>query len=261
MLTEEIYAAPRIVTDVADCIFYHTMEIPGYGLVQGRQDHRANPHEFLGDVDFRGKRVLEMGAASGFFTFYMEREGADVVSYDLSENQEWDVVPYAGVDFRAQIAERKDVIRKLNNSWWLARQAFQSKAKMVYGTVYAVPEGIGQVDIAVFGNILLHTQNPFRALQGALSMTRETVVVVEPMHPDSKIAWMWRNDRLAKIHPMKFLPDYRMKLPWDTWWRLSPHVVKQFLGVLGFADLRVTFHSPMKGRGPTQYTVVGRRSG
>ncbi|MBV9971725.1 MAG: hypothetical protein JO135_00155, partial [Candidatus Eremiobacteraeota bacterium] len=34
------YAEPRTVTNLSDCYFYHTMEIPGYGLVEGQWDLR-----------------------------------------------------------------------------------------------------------------------------------------------------------------------------------------------------------------------------
>ena len=30
-----VYAEPRTVTDLEECYFYHSMEIPGYGLVEG----------------------------------------------------------------------------------------------------------------------------------------------------------------------------------------------------------------------------------
>src|SRR5438445_4191084 len=76
-----IYASPRIVTDLSDCYFYHTMDVPGYGQIVGEWDLREGIRAYLGDVDFRGRRVLEMGTANGFVCFHMEREGADVVAY------------------------------------------------------------------------------------------------------------------------------------------------------------------------------------
>jgi hypothetical protein len=36
MTTANIYATPRVVTDLAERPFYHTMDIPGYGVVQGQ---------------------------------------------------------------------------------------------------------------------------------------------------------------------------------------------------------------------------------
>ena len=36
MTDEKIFATPRKVEDVADCYFYHTMELPGRGVIEGR---------------------------------------------------------------------------------------------------------------------------------------------------------------------------------------------------------------------------------
>src|SRR5712691_8821908 len=173
-----------MVTDPADCYFYHTMDIPGYGRVEGEWDLREGVREYLGNVDLRGKRVLEMGTANGFLCFEMERRGAEVVAYDLSENQDWDVVPYARQDGAAFVSARREHIRRLNNAFWFCHRAFGSKSKMVYGDVYSVPQEIGQVDVTTFGSILLHLRDPFLALQKALRLTRTTVIVTDVLEPD-----------------------------------------------------------------------------
>ena len=121
-----VYAEPRTVTDLEECYFYHSMEIPGYGLVEGPWDLRGGVDDYLGNVDLNGKRVLEVGTASGFLCFTMEGRGADVVAYDLSDEQSWDVVPYAQYDHASFDTERREHLRKLNTSWWLAHGAFES---------------------------------------------------------------------------------------------------------------------------------------
>jgi 2-polyprenyl-3-methyl-5-hydroxy-6-metoxy-1,4-benzoquinol methylase len=89
----ELYAQPRDVTNLGNCDFYHTMDLPGYGTVEGGWDLRGSVREYLGGVSFTGKRVLDVGKASGFLTFHMESQGAEVVAYDLSEYHGWDVIP------------------------------------------------------------------------------------------------------------------------------------------------------------------------
>ena len=77
MSDERIFATPRKVEDLADCYFYHTMELPGRGVIEGQDwDLRGRVDEYLGNVDFAGQRVLEIGPASGFLTFEMEKRGA-----------------------------------------------------------------------------------------------------------------------------------------------------------------------------------------
>jgi 2-polyprenyl-3-methyl-5-hydroxy-6-metoxy-1,4-benzoquinol methylase len=179
MSTPGVYAQPRTITDLNDCYFYHTTDVPGYGLLEGEWDLRQGIRAYLGDVDFHGKRVLELGTASGFVCFHMEREGADVVGYDLSEHQSWDVVPYAQYSYEDFLQKRKEHIRRINNAFWLCHRAFGSHSTVVYGDVYSIPEGIGQVDISTSCSILLHVRDPFLALQKTLALTRETVIVTE----------------------------------------------------------------------------------
>src|SRR6476469_7578509 len=91
---DEIFAVPLKVEDPDDCFFYHTMEVPGHGLMTGPADLRGAVDDYLGKVAFAGQRVLEIGPASGFLTFEMEKRGADVISVEVTDEHGWDFVPY-----------------------------------------------------------------------------------------------------------------------------------------------------------------------
>lgn len=175
----DIYAKPRIVTNLAQCIFYHTMDIPGHGHVDGYWDLPGTEKQYLGNVDFAGKRVLEVGTASGYLCFWMEQQGADVVAYDLSPEQNWDIVPFAQYDYQSHAADWRKGIGQINDGFWLTHSAMKSKAKVVYGSVYDIPQEIGPVDITTFGSILLHVRDPFQALYKASLLTRERIIVTE----------------------------------------------------------------------------------
>jgi hypothetical protein len=179
------YAAARVVTDPADCFFYHSMDIPGHGEVVGQWDLRPNVDAYLGGVDLRGKRVLEVGTASGFLCLHMERQGADIVACDLSEQHAWDVVPFADHEFRQSGGASRDMIRRLNNAYWLAHRASRSRAQVVYTPAHAIPEAIGPVDVTTFYSILLHLRDPFAALSAGLRLTRDRVIVTDMLEaPD-----------------------------------------------------------------------------
>ena len=245
------YAVPRVVGDISDCYFYHTMEIPGHGVVQGEWDLRPGVDAYLGGFDFRGKRVLDVGAASGFLSFHVERNGADVVSYDLSEDQPWDIVPFARGDAAAVEAGRRDHIRRINNGYWFCHRAFNSRAKAVYGTVYDMPPAIGPVDVAVYGSILLHLRDPFRALEMGARLARQAIIVAE-MPPFG---------RLGQFLPAAFFVPRFERADWFTWWRLPPRLTCEFLRVLGFEDTTVTWHRQrLSGKPRLLYTVIGRRT-
>ena len=260
MQSTSVYAQPQNISNVDQCYFYHTMEIPGHGIVKGEWDLRKDVGRYLGNIDLRGKRVLEIGTASGFLCFEMENAGAQVVAYDLSDAYPWDIVPFArfGPDkLNEQIAERKAHIRKLNNGWWFAHKAHGSKAKVVYGTVYDIPREIGQVDIATFCSVLLHVRDPFLALYNGLSQTRERVVIAEKVRGRR---WLFEATRRLGLPYMSFLPDHATCKPLETWWSLSPDVLRKMIRVLGFERTQTTFYELETNRGKELFfTLIGER--
>jgi hypothetical protein len=292
MTEESVFSPPRDVTDIADCYFYHVMDLPGYGEVGGEWDLRGGEDSYLGQVSFAGKRILELGTASGHLCRYMERQGAEVIGFDLSVDRFWDFVPFAGYDVDSELIRMREHIEKLKNGWWFTHRVFGSNAKAVYGNIYDIPDRIGAVDIATFGSILLHLRDPFQALHSALRLTRETVIVTE-VHPNQGPASSESSsgylDRLrqyfgfrrhiikvltkAKVIPppvrqspdaLFFLPDpnasdLRMQL--GSWWCFPPQVICRFLDVLGFGDQVVTEHfQNYLGKPVRLYTVVAKRT-
>ena len=93
------FGSPRNITDPRECFFYHTMDLPGLGLQVGMWDLRGNVATYLGDQSFAGKRVVDVGTASGYLCFEMENRGADVIAFDrLLTDQPTDdmgLVPFA----------------------------------------------------------------------------------------------------------------------------------------------------------------------
>jgi len=248
-----IYEQPRFVEDVNDCYFYHTTDLPGIGTIEGNWDLRGNLAAYLGNVDFQNKRVLDVGCATGALSFYVEKNGAEVVSFDLDKNGDWDFVPFAKWQDREHIAnDRKLIIDRLNSSYWLTHRLLNSKAKVVYGNVYNIPDEIGPVDITLYGSILLHLRDPFLALQNGLILTKETVIVEE----------IFREQPVkTKVPYLGFLPNANTVEPVDTWWDIRPEWVVQAIGVLGFEKTKVAFHKQkFEGRMAESYTVVGKRT-
>jgi hypothetical protein len=270
-----LYASPRVVSNLEDCSFYHSMDLPGIGEVKGAWDLRPRIDEYLGHVDFGAKRVLELGSADGYLTFHVERQGADVISYDLGESDTWDVVPYARQRAGASsLVEPSWVptsepgpspMRRANNAYWLAHRAFDSKARLVHGDVYSVPVALGPVDISLFGCLLLHTENPFRALRRAVAITTDTVIVVDGLGflrlPAPLRSVRARLPYQVRRPIMRFMPQFTTGAGPDGWWRLTPEIVQAFLGVLGFERSDASTHVQLyEGRRRRLFTVVAHRT-
>ena len=247
------YAEPRTIGSLDECYFYHSMDVPGHGTIKGEWDLRGSVDDYLGHFDFAGKRVLDVGAASGILSFHIERQGAEVVSFDLSEDFDWDIVPFAENDNAATRSERRGHLRKINNGYWLCHQAFQSNARMVNGVVYDIPAAIGNVDVAVFGSILLHLRDPFLALENAARLTTEAIIVSD-LSPYGKFASRFKRNP-------RFMPrSSKPKGITDGWFRLPPLLVQEYLGILGFRNITLTWHDFQYGdRTRPIYTIIARR--
>src|SRR5262245_51530565 len=126
------FAIPRENVSLSDCFFYHTMDLPGIGVVGTEWDLRANVDAYLGNTEFVGKRVLEIGPASGFLTFTMEKKGAAVVCLELSQDKAWEFVPYPEHYMAPVRAQRRAGLPGLTNSFWLAHKLYGSSAKVYY---------------------------------------------------------------------------------------------------------------------------------
>jgi hypothetical protein len=248
VIDEKIFAVPVKVDNVADCYFYHTMELPGRGIIEGRDwDLRGRVDEYLGKVDFDGQRVLEIGPASGFLTFEMESRGAEVVSAEVTAEHGWDFVPYPASKLEEVFGPRRIVMQQLKNSYWFSHAAHQSKAKVYYGDVYNLPASLGKFDIAVMGSVLLHCRDPLRIVEQCGKMVG-TLIIIDMFHPD------------LEGTPVCRLAPTSQNFLWHTWWNFSTQFFAQFLAVMGFTASEILRHEQYhRGKPYPLFTIVGRR--
>jgi tRNA (mo5U34)-methyltransferase len=126
---------------------WHSFELPGGTVTEGvnslaSQRLRLTP--FRLPEDLTGKRVLDIGAWDGWFSFELERRGAEVVAIDIFDHprlREWKRVLGSRVEYR-QI------------------------------DVYDLsPERVGRFDIVLFLAVLVHLRHPLLALDRIRSVT------------------------------------------------------------------------------------------
>jgi 2-polyprenyl-3-methyl-5-hydroxy-6-metoxy-1,4-benzoquinol methylase len=63
--------------------WYHTIDLGNGVQTRGTFDLRPHLDKYGIPRDLTGKRVLDIGRASGFFSFEFERRGADVTATDV----------------------------------------------------------------------------------------------------------------------------------------------------------------------------------
>jgi O-methyltransferase len=241
----DIYAAPRSVR-IDDCAFYHVMDLPGVGRVGGHWDLRGRVDEYLGNVGLSGKRVLEIGPASGFLTVEMEKRGADVVAVEVTDDHEWDYVPYPPAVLDANKRERRAGMRQLKNAFWFTHRAHGSRARLYYGDATNLPAALGPFDVAVMAAVLLHTRHPLSIVESCARLA-DMLVITENFHAGLA-------GPVCGLHPT------RENHAFDTWWNFSPQFFTRFVEILGFRDHVVTRHTQQHHSGPFEFfTVVTSR--
>jgi SAM-dependent methyltransferase len=243
---------------LADCSFYHTMDLPGGDHVEGEWDLRGREDVYLGHYNFRGKRALELGPASGHLTFFMEKSGASVVSFDLPFNGSPALVPTPGLDVESAMESGREGFRRLRNSWWYAHSRYGSRAKVVYGDIENIPSDVGRFDVSVFAAILVHLPDPFAALKQAAAVTDDAIIVVEP-----RVPLFDQNVPLLYFNPPGPMPARAV-----YWWGITRTAIQNMLTGLGFPAITITTHIQKRRDHVTGrlvdipwFTLVARRSG
>lgn len=91
---------------LAEFEWYHTVELAPGVLTPGRYDHRRYLRHYELPDDLSGKTVLDIGAASGFFSFEFEKRGGRVTAVDPPTWMAHDFGPRYQLDKPLSEAER-----------------------------------------------------------------------------------------------------------------------------------------------------------
>jgi tRNA (mo5U34)-methyltransferase len=169
--------------------WYHTIDFGNGICTPGLFDHRQFLHHYGLPDDLSGKSALDIGAASGFFSFELERRGAQVTAVDLPGWFEHDFGPHYQLDQPTEDAEIY-----LTQPFEIAHRLLESTVQKKYLNVYQVsPETVGEHDITFCGSLLIHLTDPIKALWNIASVTREKAIIatsISPAHTDQPIAFM-----------------------------------------------------------------------
>lgn len=227
----QLYAEPKQVTSGDDCFFYHYMDLPTVGTVGSTWDLRNCTEGYLGRLNYSGKRTLDVGTASGYLTFEMEKRGANVVSFDMPSADSWNFVPHFSLKehWLEMVASRAQCHRQMQNAYWFAHKKLNSKAKVHYGDVYNLPLELGNFDIVFLGMILPHLRDPFQALYSASRLASDTLIVTNPGRKRSWLDKLFRRNRFQA----KFIPSATNNNS-DVWWALSNSCIERMLETIGF---------------------------
>ena len=198
----------------------------------------------------------------------MEQNGANVTSIDLNPYKPFDFVPF--YDMPVDDLAAKEMWRKLNNSFLYYKELRNLKANLIFQDVYEINKSIGLFDTSIFGCVLLHLRSPFTALQKVAAVTKNTIIVAEPMWKLSMTQrfGFWMLEKISKatgfsMRPSFFLPEHSKHWPNNfTWWYNPPQTTREMLSILGFTESKIYYHNQKfnkNGCDAPHYTIIAHR--
>ena len=207
LVTEQLAALQRLG-------WYHSMELPDGSVIPGFQtiaQLRTRIAQFPIPADLRGRRVLDIGAWDGWFSFEMERRGAQVLAVDATPQER----------FRA------------------ARELLGCRVEYrIEDVCHLSPAKIGRFDIVLFFGVLYHLKHPVLALEKVCELSTGMVCVESYVTDDG-------SDLTAKP-VMEFYETNELRGQFDNWVGPNTACLLAMCRSVGFA--RVHFESVLSNR-------------
>jgi 2-polyprenyl-3-methyl-5-hydroxy-6-metoxy-1,4-benzoquinol methylase len=168
-----IFRKKKIEERVNSLIWYHTIDLGRGILTPGHYDLRPHLELFGLPEDLKGQTALDVGAASGFFSFEMEKRGAKVTATELPDWLEHDFGPNYSPDRPVE-----ELQRYLHEPFDLAKRVLRSRVELVKINIYDLsPSILGRFDLVFCSNVLLHLTDPIRAIWRLRSVTKHTAII------------------------------------------------------------------------------------
>ncbi len=187
--------------------WYHSIELPDGRVTPGHQSLdrlRWRIAQFPIPADLTGKRVLDIGAWDGWFTFEMERRGATVVAADSTECP----------------------------GFLEARRLLGSKAEYVIEDVCRLdPHRLGRFDIVLFLGVLYHLKHPLLALERVCELSTDLVCVESYVTDDGSES--------AATPRMEFYETTELRGQFDNWVGPNTACLTALCRTAGFARVEL----------------------
>jgi tRNA (mo5U34)-methyltransferase len=143
----------RLIEDLQRLGWYHSLQLPSGEVIEGIQTLPQLCNriaQFPLPQDLTGKRVLDIGAWDGWFSFEMERRGARVLAIDN--------------------ARRTRFLK--------ARELLGSRVEYQIADICrATARDLGRFDIVLFFGVLYHLKHPMHALETVCDLSTDLALV------------------------------------------------------------------------------------
>jgi tRNA (mo5U34)-methyltransferase len=190
--------------------FWHSFELPDGSVIEGVNSLaslRKRLAQFPIPEDLTGKRVLDIGCWDGWYSFELERRGAQVVAIDNWDNPRFRQMHAA---YRSHVDYRQLDMYELT------------------------PQRVGRFDIVLFMGVLYHLKHPLLALERVCALTTgmaavDSFILREGQHPPEQL----------QRSILEFYETDEMGGQTDNWFGPSLPALLAMCRVAGFARVEL----------------------
>ena len=183
--------------------WYHSFRMPDGRLIQGTQDIERLERRLASlpiPPDLRGKRVLDIGAWDGWFSFQMEQRGAEVLAVDCVE---------------------------LENFRYIHRKLGSKVEYRIMDIFDITPDRVGRFDIVLCLGVIYHLKHPLLALERVCDLTTDLAIIE---------SWVVDDVSIQTEYPcMEFYEADELGGQADNWTGPTLQCLEAFLRTAGFA--------------------------
>jgi len=194
----------RLIDQLGELGWYHSIELPDGTVIPGIQSIellRKRIAQYPIPQDLRGKRVLDIGAWDGWFSFEMERRGAEVLAVDSARQE----------------------------TFFQAKKLLNSKVEyLVEDICYLTPREVGYFDIVLFFGVLYHLKHPLLALERVCELTTEMACIETFVSGDPN-----------GIPVLEFYETTELAGQFDNWCGPNTPCLQAFMRTAGFVNVQL----------------------
>jgi tRNA (mo5U34)-methyltransferase len=192
--------------------WFHTFDIVPGVRTEGIYDPSRTLPRLALDQRLDGKRVLDVGAWDGYYSFEMERRGAEVLATD---HYSWSGGGWGTKD-------GFDLVHEARGS--------RVQSLRIDPTELTAEKVGGPFDIVLFLGVLYHLPNPLQVLERVRSVTGDLLVL------ETEVGML-----LTRRPAAEFFPGTELNDDPTNWWAPNVAAMIGMLRAVGFASVEVAW--------------------
>jgi len=219
---------------INDYYWYHCIDL-GQGIItDGDYDISSIVDKYGFPKDMSGMSVLDVGRASGYFSFEFEKRGATVVATEIESFFDWDFVG-GEIAKQARIKQINDEKqfseRNIYGAFDFAHMIKNSKVEKKFVNIYELsPEVFGgrKFDIVFCGSVTSHLRDPILALERLYSVTKGKCIISAPCFE------VKNNEKIPLMTLVGTVDSDRR-----SWWVVNEKCIVEMLKCADFSNINV----------------------